>query len=305
MRKPIVFSLLRVLFSLSPLVVTVAGWAASPRSPQLQFEADFSGGYFDSFWCRGSMIPIQDPVFPTIRRDAFKTDTETDIVQIPGSWIKEARETRWPQLMESARKRLPILLTQVERVVGRPFIQRDFSFFFYFCPAFNGGTAIPAVYPIFPYLKAAVGDLSFPDWIFTDQYTFHEVLHLYVKERIDYSKGSPVLNTLYGVILADQVFESKAKSYLNYPNPITPEYASRWETTDRAVMAGTALTHIHVYGIMTQVLRAIGEDARLNIIRSFEMDTAASHPSYVWAWNYIKSIEGSASYMRALLDEVQ
>jgi hypothetical protein len=296
---------MRAALMLLVLLFTVLPRAYGASSPRVHLHADLTGGYFDTFWCRGSTIPVQDPVFPSIRRNAFEIDPATDLVTIPTSWLREARELRWPQLLSAAESRLPILLSKVEEVVGRPFVQRDFNFFFYFCPAFGGGSAIPSMYPLFPYLRSAVSELQWPDWLFTDQYVFHELLHLFVLEKIDYARGSPVLNTLYGLLLADATFEARAKAYLRYPTPITPEYAARWEASDRATMIGLALSHVHVYAVMSRVLRALGERDRLNTIRAFETGTAASHPSYAWAWGYIESIENNPLYMRTLLDEVK
>src|SRR5262245_32468347 len=62
---------------------------------------------FDMGFCRRSMVPVQDPVFPTIRRDRFTVDAD-DNVQIPPDWIAEARDTRVPQLRRAAADRLPV-----------------------------------------------------------------------------------------------------------------------------------------------------------------------------------------------------
>src|SRR5262249_3808029 len=127
---------------------------------------------FDQGFCRSSMIPVQDPVFPTIRRDRFSKDDD-DNVTIPADWIAAAAYLRVPQLRAAAAQRLPKVLGKVQELV-RPFDQHDFDYYFYLCSYFGGGTASAKVYPMFMYLRAAVGDLAWPDWYFTDQYVFHE-----------------------------------------------------------------------------------------------------------------------------------
>src|SRR5262245_21123632 len=90
---------------------------------------------FDAGFCRSSMIPVQDPVFPTIRRDRFAVGAD-DLVTIPADWVAETRDTRGPQLRAAAAKRMPVLLGEVQAQV-RPFDQRDFDYFFYLCPYFG------------------------------------------------------------------------------------------------------------------------------------------------------------------------
>jgi hypothetical protein len=294
-------------FALASIAIlwTSVGTTAQDAVPTIHIN---DGAYFSDFdagWCRGSMIPEQDPNFPTIQKSRFDIDPVTDVVRIPPDWILEARDVRVPQLKRAADARIPSLLLTASSLVGRPFKQMDFDYFFYLCPYFGGGTASAKIYPMFMYLKAAVGDYQWPDWLFTDQYLFHEVLHNYVMEKIDYTKGTPILNGLYALLLVDSEFESKAKAYLQYPSPITPEYAARWASEDQAAMIGLVLTHVHVYGIMTEAFNAIGPEGRLETIRQAETSTPASHPSYVRAWKYIESIEKNPVQMRALLDEVK
>jgi hypothetical protein len=245
---------------------------------------------FDQGYCRGSMVPEQDPVFPTIKRSRFQIDPATDLVTIPADWMKEAKETRVPQLERAAAERLPRLLGKAVELVGRGFDHHDFDYFFYLCPYFGGGTASAKVYPMFQYLRAAVGDLQWPDWLFTDQYLFHEVLHNYVIERIDYTKGTPILNAVYAALAADTAFLAKGKAH---------------GQGDDAFYIGTAMTHIHVYAIMTATLRALGEEERLQTIRHYETGLPAAHPSYVKAWEYVIAIENDPAAMAAILAEVK
>lgn len=286
----------------------IAAPAQAQNPPIVHINDPITFPDFDAGFCRGSMIPEQDPVFTEIRRSRFQIDKTTDVVSIPSEWIKEAKEVRIPQLKSAVQLRLPKLLQKTTEVVGRPFRQKDFDYFFYLCPYFGGGTASARVYPMFMYLKSAVGPTQqWPDWLFTDQYLFHEILHNYVMEKIDYSKPeklTPVLQILGAQLWLDTDFEGKAKKYLKYPEPITQEYATKWETQDKVEMIGLVLTHVHVYGIMTAVYKALGEQVRLDTIRQYEMDTPAAHPSYVRAWQYIISIESNPLYMRALLNEV-
>jgi hypothetical protein len=273
-------------------------------SPTLNI-VDSASSDFDQWWCRGSMVPIQDPIFTEIRRDRFQIDPKTDRVTLPQAWFDESK-LRVPQLRKAALDRVPTLLSKASELVGRAFRQKNFDYFFYLCPFWDGGTAAAKTFPMFQYLESAVGKAQqWPDWLLTDQYLFHEILHNYVMEKVDYTKGTPVLNALYSTLLTDAKFEADSKAYLRYPSPVTPDYAARWVATDQAQMIGTVLTHIHVYGIMTQTLKAIGDQTTLDTIRAFETGTAASHPSYVWAWKYIEAIEGNPGYMKALLNEVK
>lgn len=261
---------------------------------------------FDQWWCRGSMIAEQDPIFTTIRRDRFEIDPATDRVTLPAEWIAEARDVRAPQLVKAAQARVPGLIESATRLVGRPFGQRDFSYFFYLCPFFDGGTASAKVFPMFMYLEAAVGaEQQWPDWLFTDQYLFHELLHNYITEAIDYTKGTPILNQLYTELLADQEFAAASQRYLGYPDPITPDYQARWESIDKIEMIANVLTHVHVYAIMTVTLAELGEQERLDTIRAYETGTDASHPSYVEAWRYVTAIESDPDALAAVLAEVK
>lgn len=253
---------------------------------------------FDAGYCRGSMLPIQDPVFPTIRRDRFEIDSTTDIVTIPADWIAETR-TRAPELRAAADERLPRLLGKVEDVVGREFDQRDFDYFFYLCPYFEGGTASAKVYPMFMYLHAAVGDLAWPDWLFTDQYLFHEVLHNFVMERVDYRTGTPFLNDLYAKLVVDEEFTAAWMAYLGNTGAEPKEELA----ADQAQMVGLVLSHVHLYAIMSEVLRDLDEDERLETIHTFETSLPSSHPSYVEAWRVVMTSDPAA--LAALLAEVR
>jgi hypothetical protein len=154
---------------------------------------------------------------------------------------------------------------------------------------------------MFMYLKAAVGELQWPDWLFTDQYLFHEVLHNFVIERIDYTKGSPILNAFYTALVADTDFHAKAKAHAGFTGADTDP---AWQQ-ELVVYIGTAMTHIHVYAIMTAAYRALGEQDRLQTIRQYETGLAAAHPSYVKAWEYVIAIENDPASMSALLAEVK
>jgi hypothetical protein len=254
---------------------------------------------FDAGFCRSSAIPIQDPVFPTIRRDRFAKDAD-DVVTIPPDWIAEARDTRVPQLRAAAAQRLPVLLGKVQQLV-RPFEQRDFDYYFYLCPYFGGGTASAKVYPMFMYLHAAVGELAWPDFLFTDQYLFHEVMHNFVMERVDYSKGTPFLNQLYTQLVADADFTA---AWMRYVGDTASTPAAKLQA-DQAQMVGLVLTHIHVYAIMTVALRALGEEERLQTIRSYETSLPASHPSYVRAWQVVIGLEKDPAALDRVIREVQ
>ena len=253
---------------------------------------------FDAGFCRGSMIPIQDPVFPTIRRDRFVRDAD-DLVTIPADWIAEAR-TRVPQLRAAAATRMPALLGKVQTLV-RAFDQRDFDYYFYLCPYFGGGTASAKVYPMFMYLRAAVGDLAWPDWLFTDQYVFHEILHNFVMERVDYSKGTPFLNDLYAKLIIDADFTAAWMRFLGDTASTPPDKLQQHQME----MVGLVLTHVHVYAIMTLAYRALGEEERLQTIRSYETSLPASHPSYVKAWQIVMSLERDAAALERLIAEVR
>lgn len=154
---------------------------------------------------------------------------------------------------------------------------------------------------MFMYLKSAVAELSWPDWLFTDQYLFHEVLHNFVMEGVDYSVGTPVLNTLYAELVDDAEFTQAWLSYtgLSGTEPVEVLAAEQLE------MIGLVLTHVHVYAIMTAVLRAVGEAERLATIREYETSLPSSHPSYVKAWNIVIAIEDDPAAMDALLAEVR
>jgi len=143
---------------------------------------------------------------------------------------------------------------------------------------------------MFMYLRAAVGDLAWPDWLFTDQYLLHEILHNFVMERVDYAKGTPILNELYVKLLADNEFTAAWMRYLG-DTATTP--AAKLQA-DQTNMIGTVLTHIHVYAIMTTVLRALGEESRLQTIRAYETSLPSAHPSYVKAWQYVTSLDNAA-----------
>ncbi|HWM87575.1 MAG TPA: hypothetical protein VNO33_17095 [Kofleriaceae bacterium] len=266
------------------------------------------GGWtdFDQWWCRGSMIAEQDPIFTNIRRDRFEIDPVSDVVTVPAEWIAEARDARGPQLEQAAQARVPGLLESATRLVGRRFGQRDLSYFFYLCPFFDGGTASARVFPMFMYLESAVGpEQQWADWLFTDQYLFHELLHSYIIEAIDYTRGTPILNQLYAELVADEEFTAASQRYLGYPDPITREYEARWTAVDQAQMVGLVLTHVHVYAIMTAVMKQLGEQERLDTIRAFETGTSASHPSYVRAWQHVIAIESDEAALAALLAEVK
>src|SRR5262249_38136177 len=113
----------RLILGLSSVALLSAGAVtAAGTPPRVHLNADLIGAYLDGYWCHLSAIPVQDPVFPTIRRDAFTEEPATGLVRIPPAWIKEASETRWPQLTSAADQRLPKLLAKVESVVGRPFV---------------------------------------------------------------------------------------------------------------------------------------------------------------------------------------
>jgi hypothetical protein len=257
---------------------------------------DFDGGF-----CRGSMVPVQDPIFPTIRRSRFTIDPATDLVAIPPDWIAEARDVRIPQLRAAAAARLPSLLGKVVELVGRGFDHHDFDYYFYLCPYFGGGTASAKVYPMFMYLRAAVGDLAWPDWLFTDQYLFHEVLHNYVLERVDYTKGTPILNAMYVQLVADADFIARSKAHLGFTGADDDPV---WQREFVGYVA-LVLTHIHVYAAMTSVLRALGEEERLQTIRAYEMANPAPHPSYVKAWDYVIAVEHDPTAMAQILAEVR
>ena len=254
---------------------------------------------FDAGFCRGSMVPVQDPVFPTIRRDRFAVDAD-DIVQIPEDWKTETKQTRGPQLHAAAAERLPVLLAKVQELV-RPFDQRDFDYLFFLCPYFGGGTASAKVFPMFMYLRAAVGDLAWPDFLFTDQYLLHEVLHNFVLERVDYTKGTPTLNDLYRTLIADAEFTAAWMAYLGDTPATPPEKLAQHQTE----MVGTVLTHVHVYAIMTITLRALGEEDRLQTIRSYETGHPAAHPSYVKAWQVVIGLEHDSAALGRVIAEAR
>ena len=255
---------------------------------------------FDAGFCRGSMIPVQDPVFPTIRRDRFEIDPVTDLVTIPADWIAETKNTRGPELRAAASARLPALFGKVEELV-RPFDQRDFDYFFYLCPYFGGGSASSKTYPMFMYLTAAVAELAWPDWLFTDQYLFHEVLHNFVMERVDYAVGTPYLNALYAELVVDPGFTAAWMAYTGDTGAEPPELLAAHQTE----MVGLVLTHVHVYAIMTVTARALGEDERLQTIRDYETSLASAHPSYVEAWRIVGELEQAPAELEQVLDEVR
>lgn len=274
---------------------------APSEAPRVHIHLGSTWTDFDAGYCRGSMIPEQDPVFPTIRRDRFAIDPSTDLVTIPADWIDEAA-VRGAELTAAAERRVPVLLTKVTELVGRPFDQRDFDYFFYLCPYFGGGTASAKVFPMFMYLRAAVGELQWPDWLFTDQYLFHEILHNYALERIDYvTEGTPILNALYLELMADAEFTAEAQRYLGYTGS---ESAERWQR-DQLEMVGTVLTHVHVYAAMTAAMRALGEGTQLETIRSYETSLPSSHPSYVRAWRIAGEMEAEPGGLDAVLAELR
>jgi hypothetical protein len=151
---------------------------------------------FDAGFCRGSMVPVQDPVFPTIRRDRFAVDAD-DIVQIPEDWKTETKQTRGPQLHAAAAERL----------------------------------------------MAYLGD-----------------------------------------------------------TPATPPEKLAQHQTE---MVGTVLTHVHVYAIMTITLRALGEEERLQTIRSYETGHPAAHPSYVKAWQVVIGLEHDSAALGRVIAEAR
>ena len=260
-----------------------------PAAPAIHLKNDQN--FMDTAWCHISLVPIQDPVFPTIRRDRFEA-TADGIVITPASWIEEAK-TRVPELQMAADTRGKRLLEEATRVVGRPFVQRDFDFLLYFCPFFGGGSAIPGIYPVFQYLESAVGELQIPDWIFSDQYMFHEIVHRFVMERIDYTVGTPMLNAVYTAVAGDGEFQAAVAAHLGHA-PSESEFLS---------YVGLVMTHIHVYAIMTRTYLALDEATNLERIRSYETENANPHPSYVKAWEIVG--EYSDSEVEALLAEVR
>lgn len=161
--------------ALSFLLVSLLAQAGAPSVPVVQINDGSYWRDFDAGWCAEALIPVQDPIFPTIRRDAFEYDTN-GIAVIPGSWYNESA-TRVPQLRSAAAARLPMLMGAVVDLVGRPFSDTEFTYFFYLCPYFMGATASARVFSLFQYLSSAVGALQWPDWLFTDEYLFHEALH--------------------------------------------------------------------------------------------------------------------------------
>ena len=259
---------------------------------------------FDQWWCRGSMIPQQDPVFSRIKRGRFSINPSDDTVIIPAEWADEAKNTRLPALRAAADRRLPILFAKTAQIVGRGFKQKDYDYFFYLCPFWNGATASSRTFPLFPYLRAAVGEQQWPDWLFTDQFLFHETLHLYVIEKIDYTVGTPVLNAVYEKLMSDPDFDGKIKAYLKFPEKVPPEMEMQWRQA-KLGMVSAVLVHVHVYAIMTSVYKALGQVDVLKTIRDSEMNNAAPHPAYVKAWEYIISIENSPKQMKAVLSEVR
>lgn len=263
--------------------------APGDAAPRIHVKSD--PNYMDTVWCQIALVPEQDPVFPTIRRDAFEVSPD-GIAVTPASWLAEAK-TRVPELQAAADARGRELLDEGARLVGRPFIQRDFDFVMYFCPFFAGGTAIPGIYPIFPYLESAVGELQWPDWIFTDEYLFHEILHRYVLERVDYAEGTPILNELYGRLAGDTAFFESVTAYLGRA-PTAEEQLS---------YIGLVLSHIHVYAIMTRAYRSLGEESNLDRIRTYETENARPHPSYVEAWSIVRAYGDGE--LDALLAEVK
>jgi hypothetical protein len=133
---------------------------------------------------------------------------------------------------------------------------------------------------VFPYLTAAVGALAWPDWIFTDEYMFHEVLHRYAMEKIDYAVGTPSLIAAYTALVGDAAFRTAVTAHLGRP------------ATDQDVLVhiGLVQTHVHVYAIMTSTYRALGEDANLERIFTYETMNANPHPSYVKAWEIVRAL---------------
>jgi hypothetical protein len=259
---------------------------------------------FDVGWCAQSFITVQDPIFPTIRRDAFGYN-DNHILIVPQAWYDECA-TRVPELKAAAAQRIPILLGAVVTLVGRPFYQQDFDYVFYLCPYFYGGTAAAKVYPMFMYLSSAVGqDLQWPNWLFTDEYLFHETLHNYAMEVIDYYKLTPLLIKIYEILVNDVQFALDCQKYLDYPYPLTPAWEQRWLQVDRPANIGVALTHIHVYGAMTAAYLYLNETSVLVTIRDYECNNANPHPSYVWAWRYVEAIQNNSLAMGVLLEELK
>jgi hypothetical protein len=293
---------MRLLFLALAACTTTDAPPAPGGAPRVHLHLGSTWTDFDSGFCRGSMIPEQDPVFPAIRRDRFTIDPETDLVSIPADWIEEAKNTRGVELRAAAERRVPVLLAKVTELVGRPFDQGDFDYFFYLCPYFGGGTASAKVFPMFMYLRAAVGELQWPDWLFTDQYLFHELLHNYALERIDYvNEGTPILNALYAELIADAEFTAEAQRYLGYTGGETTE---QWQR-DQLEMVGTVLTHVHVYAAMTAALRALGEETQLETIRSYETSLPSSHPSYVRAWRIAGEMDAEPGRLDEVLGELR
>lgn len=259
--------------------------------PPLAIHIRTDPNYMDTAWCHLSFVPEQDPVFPTIRRDRFDS-TPAGIVVTPASWIEEAK-TRVPALQAAVSSRTRQLLDSATAVAGRPFGQRDFSFLLYYCPFFGGGSAIPGIYPLFPYLAEAVGDLQWPDWIFTDEYMFHEILHLYVMEKIDYAKGSPMLTDAYQAVTADADFYGAVSAYLGHA-PTADEMVS---------FVGLVMTHLHLDALMTRTYLALDEADNLERIKSYEIHNPAPHPSYVEAWALVDAY--TPEQVDALLAELR
>lgn len=224
----------------------------------------------DAFWCVNGTT---DLLYQSLLNGS---------TTIPISWITEA-QLLIPMLQNAWDVRGNVLLSTAAKAVGRSFDRKEDSLNLYLCPNINGANALPALFPLWPYLRSAIPDDSYRwpyDW-FTNWYVFHEVLHQYVANTIDYTKSTQLLTYYYYQLIEDPQF------------------------THNADNIALVLTHLHLNAIRLVVFgeQYLNEPHTMQLILDREMNSPFAHISYVKAWKIILSL--NMTEVQAFLNEVK